>query len=132
MRVFVAVAAVLLLLLAIVVGAAALDRVARDKSRSATQRLQAARVAARLQPFSERAQTTLAIAEARRLLDGGEIQAAYELLLPLSAVVRGDALFRETYQEAVRRKWPIDARKAHQQHAREGRRGQLRPEDVER
>ena len=52
--------------------------------------------------------------------------------VPLSTTVRDDPLFTATYREAVHKKIPIDARKAHQQHAREAEDGSLAPEDVER
>lgn len=85
-----------------------------------------------LKPFDPRPRTTLVIAEARALLDADRVGEAFWLLLPLSTVVRDDPLFTATYREAVARKTPLDARKAHQQHAREDAEGNLDPEDVEK
>jgi hypothetical protein len=94
--------------------------------------LSSARIANRIEPFNGRTAATLAIARARDYLSRGDVDSAYRAMLPLSTEVRGDALFRETYQRVLALKTPTDARKAHQQHAREKPDGGLDPEDVER
>jgi hypothetical protein len=110
--------------------AASLERTARDPSAAFRSRAAAIERARALEPWSERFEVTAAIVEAERLLDAGKVDAAYFLLLPYSTTVRDDPLFRAVYQEAARRKLPLDARKAHQQHAKEKDGGALDPEDV--
>lgn len=122
--------AVVVAALSVHVYALSLDRTARDTTLGAPVRVNAARRAASLEPFNPRVQTTYALAKAQELVRRGRVDEAYVLLLPLSTTVRGDALFRATYQDVVRAKWPLDARKAHQQHAREATDGVLAPDDV--
>lgn len=103
---------------------------ARDVSLPVEQRLIAAERAATLEPWNEQAKVTLAIVRAQTLLDAEKVDEAYAVVFPLSQTVRGDELFRDTYQAVLTAKWPLDARKAHQQHAKEKENGDLAPEDV--
>ena len=107
-----------------------LDARARDSSRPLPARSQDAATAHLLEPSNERIVVTAAIVEAQRLLAAKRVDDAYALLLPYTTVVRGDELFRTTYQSVLEAKWPLDARKAHQQHAKEDAGGSLDPEDV--
>ena len=107
-----------------------LDARARDASQPLAARSEAAAAARRLEPRNERVAVTAAIVEAQRLLAAERVDDAYELLLPYTTTVRGDELFRTTYQSVLKAKWPLDARKAHQQHAKEDAGGGLDPEDV--
>lgn len=93
-------------------------------------RLEHARVAAWLEPWQQRFAWRVVAIEGLELLDAGRIDDAYRLLEPYSRVVRGDGVYRAAYQEAVRLKTPLDARKAHVQHAREQAGGYLREQDV--
>jgi len=95
-------------------------------------RINAAELAAHLEPWSERFQWRVVTLRAQRLLNAGRIDEAFWLLEPLSQIVRGDALYRSVYQEAVHLKAPLDARKAHVQHAKEKAGGVLDPADVQR
>lgn len=79
-------------------------------------------------PSESEVASAMAAAEAR--LSDGDVDGAYGLLLPLSTTVRDNDAFRELYQRTVKAKWPLDARKAHQQHAKEQSGGVLAPEDV--
>lgn len=79
-------------------------------------------------PTESEVASTMAAARVR--LAGGDVDGAYGLLLPLSTTVRDNPAFRELYQRTVKAKWSLDARKAHQQHAREQSGGVLAPEDV--
>jgi hypothetical protein len=121
-------------LLAAVVGvhlySLSLEAHARDASASLTERARAATLATRIEPWSGKREVTAAIVEAQSLAAAGRVDDAYFLLLPLSRTVRDDQLFRETYQEVVAQKWALDARKAHQQHAKEKEDGALEPDDV--
>lgn len=103
---------------------------ARNPSRALSDRRAAALRAVRLEPFNQRFRVTEAITRALVLVEGGDVDAAYFALLPLSTEVRNDALFTETYQEVNALKRPLDERKAHQQHAREKQGGRLEAEDV--
>lgn len=118
------------LLLAVHLFASAQAAVARDTSRSNAERMAAGARASSLEPFNSRFELAEAIASAQSAIDSGDADRAYALLLPYSTSVRGDELFRATYQEAVEAKWVLDARKAHQQHAKEQEDGALAPEDV--
>lgn len=121
---------VVVLLAAVHAYSVQLERLARDTSRPLHERSAAAERATRLEPFSERYSVTAAILHAEEALAEGDADRAYFLLLPLSTSVRGDEYFRVTYQRAVAAKWELDARKAHQQHAKEKEGGELAPEDV--
>lgn len=76
------------------------------------------------------AEVEAAMRKAERLLAADDVDGAYTLLLPLSTTVRDNPAFRELYQRTVEAKWVLDARKAHQQHAKEQTGGALAPEDV--
>lgn len=105
----------------------------RDQSLALEQRITLAHTPALLEPWNDHLQLNLAIAESRQLLMEGTQRStdkAYELLLPYSTTVRGDSLYRRTYQDTVAAKWIFDARKAHQQHAKEKKGGQLDEKDV--
>ncbi|MDO8964455.1 MAG: hypothetical protein Q7W30_08205 [Coriobacteriia bacterium] len=93
-------------------------------------RLEYARLAATLGPWDERFAWRVIALEGLSVLEQGRIVDAYRLLEPYSGIVRGDPVYRDAYQAAVRAKWPLDARKAHQQHAKEQKDGYLREEDV--
>jgi len=110
--------------------ALSLEQVARDTTVATSARTEAAQRAIDFDPFSQRFRVTYAIAKARQLTEEGYADEAYFLLLPLASTVTSDALFRETYQDVVGAKAPGDARKAHQQHAKETTAGGLAPEDV--
>lgn len=122
----------LVVVLAIHLLALGAERAARDPQAAPEMRVAAAKRAVRLEPFNPRFEVTLAIALAEQDLAAGRVDEAYFTLLPLSTTVRGDEQFRDTYRRAVALKWTVDARKAHQQHAREKAGGALDPEDVER
>jgi len=94
------------------------------------ERLESARLAASLEPWQQRFAWRVIALEGLGLLEEGRIVDAYSLLEPYSRVVRGDPVYREIYQRAVREKTPLDSRKAHLQHAREQRDGSLREQDV--
>lgn len=110
--------------------ASAQATVARDTSRSNAERVAAGARARSLEPFNRTFALAETIAMAQSALDAGDPDLAYALLLPYSTSVRGDEVFRATYQRAVDAKWVLDARKAHQQHAKEQEDGALAPEDV--
>jgi len=95
-----------------------------------SSRLSSARLAATLEPWDVRFKWRVVTLEAQQLFESGQVDAAFFLLLPYSQVVRGDEVYRSVYQQVVAAKTPLDARKAHQQHAREQAGGALRPEDV--
>lgn len=96
----------------------------------ASARLAHARAAATLEPWDRRFAWRVVTLEGLALLEAGRVDDAYRLLEPLSQVVRDDALYRAVYQEVVAFKTPLDARKAHLQHAREQKGGFLREQDV--
>lgn len=106
------------------------DRLARDTSVPTADRLVAATRARSLLPLSPHVQVTYAIAQADALVAEGQVDEAYRLLLPLASTVRDDPQFRATYQRVLAVKAPLDARKAHQQHAREKKGGALDEDDV--
>lgn len=93
-------------------------------------RLASARLAATLEPWDTRFGWRVATLRGEQLLDEGRIDPAFWLLQSYSQIVRDDPLYREAYQRAVSLKTPLDARKAHIQHAREQTGGVLRDEDV--
>ena len=93
-------------------------------------RLAAAGLAVALEPCNERLRWREIALEGLALLERGRVDAAYRLLEPYSQTVRGDEIYRSAYQAVVRIKTPLDARKAHQQHARERSDGTLREQDV--
>lgn len=94
-------------------------------------RLASAELAARLEPWDARFGWRVTTLRAQQLLDAGKIDPAFWLLQPLAQTVRGDALYRSVYQEAVRLKTPLDSRKAHVQHAKEKAGGVLLEQDVQ-
>jgi hypothetical protein len=108
----------------------ALESAARDPSAPVSLRVASAQRASRIVWWDSHVRVTLAIARADLLVSEGRVDDAYRLLLPLSGTVRDDGLFRETYQRVLSIKTPIDARKAHQQHAREKQGGALEEDDV--
>jgi predicted Zn-dependent protease len=128
--VIIATALVAFAALALLADVVASDRLARDTTRPAADRLAAAARARSLLPLSPHVQTTYAIAQADALVAQGQVDDAYRLLLPLASTVRDDPQFRATYQRVLAIKWPLDARKAHQQHAREKKGGALDESDV--
>ena len=65
-----------------------------------------------------------------QLLEAGQVDPAFWLLLPYSQIVRGDPVYTSVYRQVVAAKAPLDARKAHQQHAREQTGGVLPETDV--
>lgn len=93
-------------------------------------RLEHARVAACMEPWQARFTWRVIAIEGLDLLAAGRTDDAYRLLEPYSRIVRGDGVYRAAYQEAVRLKTPLDARKAHVQHSREQAGGYLREQDV--
>ena len=110
--------------------ALSMERQARDQSTPLVARDRAAHRAAALEPWNRSFDVTRVVVEAQLLLARGEVDQAYFLLLPHAQTVRGDTQFRETYQKVVAAKWVLDARKAHQQHAKENEAGDLEPGDV--
>lgn len=85
-----------------------------------------------IEPWNQEFVVTCAIIEAQRLLDAGDVDRAFRMLAPYATTVRGDALYRRTYQATASAKWSLDSRKAHVQHAKEATGGALAPEDVEK
>lgn len=110
--------------------AVSLDGKARSFKYPVATRATAASLAARIEPWNTRFAVTRSVVEAQDLLGKGRVDDAYFLLLPLSRTVRGDDLFRQTYQQVVAQKWVLDSRKAHVQHGREKKGGALDPDDV--
>jgi len=123
---------VLLATLLLVVGlhayAQSLDERARDRSLTPVERVAAGDRAAALEPWNDRFALSLTVAEAQQLLSQGRVDEAYFLLLPHTSV--RDEQLRMTYQDVLKAKWPLDARKAHQQHAKEQDDGALEDGDV--
>lgn len=120
-----------LLIAAVAYHAGALAALRRSSDAGPTAaRLEAARLAASLEPWEPRFGWRVTALEGLALLERGRVDAAYFLLEPLSQVVRGDEVYHTIYQQAVSAKWPLDSRKAHLQHAREQKDGSLRPQDV--
>lgn len=110
--------------------ATALDRRARDGRVDVPERLQAATMAAALEPFDRDSAATRAIVLAERHLAADAPHAAYRALEPFAGRGEFDADFRYVYRRASRERMAEDARKAHQQHAREDEEGGLATEDV--
>ena len=90
----------------------------------------ASRLASALEPWNVRFRWRAVTLRGMQLLESGRVDAAFWLLLPYSQVVRGDPLFTSVYRQVVATKAPLDARKAHQQHAREQTGGVLPESDV--
>lgn len=112
--------------------AVSLESTARDVTLPIARRIAAAERALAIEPFNPSFEVTSVIVQAQSLLSSGRVDDAYFLLLPHSTTVSDDALFRSVYQGALAAKTPLDARKAHQQHAREREDGALSPDDVMR
>lgn len=94
-------------------------------------RLASARLAARLEPWNGRFEWRVVTLEALQLLEQGRIDQAFWLLEPYSQIVRDDPFYTRTYQRIVSIKTPLDARKAHVQHAKEQTGGVLLEKDVQ-
>ena len=93
-------------------------------------RLASARLASALEPWNARFTWRVVTLRAMQLLEAGQVDPAFWLLLPYSQVVRGDPVYTSVYRQVVAAKTPLDARKAHQQHAREQTGGVLPESDV--
>lgn len=123
---------VLLTTLLLVIGAHAyaqsLEERARDRSLTPPERVAAGRRAVAIEPWNDRFALSLTIAEAHEMVSEGRVDEAYFRLLPYSQI--RDEQLRMTYQDVLKLKWPLDARKAHQQHAKEQEDGALADEDV--
>ena len=96
------------------------------------QRLAQARLAATIEPWQTLFRWRVVTLQALDLFDRKQVDSAYFLLLPYTTVVRGDAFFRQVYQEMLAVKAPLDSRKAHVQHALEGPGGILSEKNVQR
>lgn len=94
------------------------------------RRLKSARIAAEMEPWNARFRWRVIALDGLTLLRDGRIDDAYRLLEPWAQTVRGDAVYTDAYRRTVAEKVPLDARKAHQQHAKESSAGLLREEDV--
>ena len=108
--------------------AQSLEERARDRSLPPAERVDAGQSAVSIEPWNAHFRLSLAIARAQHLLAQGRVDEAYFVLLPYTQV--RDEQLRYTYQDVLAQKWPLDARKAHQQHAKEATGGALAPEDV--
>lgn len=97
---------------------------------STASRLASTRLASALEPWSARFGWRVVTLRAMQLFEAGQVDAAFWLLLPYSQVVRGDPVYTSVYRQVVAAKAPLDARKAHQQHAREQTGGVLPESDV--
>ncbi len=97
---------------------------------STASRLASARLASALEPWNARFAWRAITLRGMQLLEEGRADAAFWLLEPYSQIVRGDPVYTAVYREAVDLKAPLDARKAHQQHAREQTGGVLLEKDV--
>jgi len=95
-----------------------------------SSRLASARVAARLEPWNTRFAWRVVTLRGLVLFEAGQVDAAFWLLQPYAQTVRGDEMYRSVYQQVVSVKAPLDARKAHVQHAREQTGGVLLEKDV--
>jgi hypothetical protein len=103
---------------------------ATSEAGTVTSRLSDARAASTLEPWNQPFRWRVVTLEGLRLLQEGQVDKAFWLLEPYSQIVRGDPLYRSVYQEVVSVKAPLDARKAHVQHAREQTGGVLLEKDV--
>ena len=103
---------------------------ATEHGGTTASRLASARLASALEPWNVRFRWRAVTLRGMQLLESGRVDAAFWLLLPYSQVVRDDPLFTSVYRQVVATKAPLDARKAHQQHAREQTGGVLPESDV--
>lgn len=93
-------------------------------------RLSRARLASTLEPWDGRYARRVIALQGLELLRAGEVDAAFRLLYPYWEVATDDRVFGSVYREVMAIKMPLDARKAHQQHAREQSSGVLLEKDV--
>ena len=103
---------------------------ATEHGGTTASRLASARLASALEPWNARFTWRVVTLRAMQLLEAGQVDPAFWLLLPYSQVVRGDPVYTSVYRQVVAAKTPLDARKAHQQHAREQTGGVLPETDV--
>jgi hypothetical protein len=101
-----------------------------DSAAPVASRLSSARLAAALEPWDASFTWRVVTLEGLQLFQRGRIDSAFWLLEPYSQTVRGDPVYHSVYQEVVAAKTPLDARKAHVQHSREGTGGVLLEKDV--
>lgn len=83
---------------------------------STATRLGFAQLAQRLEPWDVRFTWRVVTLKALALFQQGKIDPAFRVLDPYSAIVRGDPLFRQVYQDVLAVKWPLDSSKAHVAH----------------
>lgn len=127
----VAIVLVVLILAAAAYHGAALAEFARTfPGPSTADRLNAAELATRLEPWNAPFSWRVVTLRGLQLFEQGKVDQAYFLLLPYSTIVRNDDVYRTVYQEIGAVKGPIDSRKAHVQHGREQAGGFLNESDV--
>jgi hypothetical protein len=103
---------------------------ATEHGGTTASRLASARLASALEPWNVRFAWRVVTLRGMQLLEAGQVDAAFWLLLPYTQIVRDDPVYTSVYRQAVALKTPLDARKAHQQHAREQTGGVLLEKDV--
>lgn len=116
--VILALSAAALVLIALVWHVTAVSAYASSASPTAptATRLGFAELAQRLEPWDVRFTWRVVTLKALALFEQGKIDPAFRVLDPYSAIVRGDPLFRQVYQDVLAVKWPLDSSKAHVAH----------------